>query len=106
MRRRLALLMVVVSMLISAVAYSQTTYVTKSGYLAGVTEEALDKAIDYAVQKDDSALQQLISTGMVFPLKAGIPVHIVDTKFFSGKVKIRPRGSTVEVWTVMEAIQK
>ena len=37
-------------------------------------------------------------------LKGGIPVEIMDSKFFSGKIKIRPRGSTVELWTVSEAI--
>ena len=106
MRRTLALLIVVVAMFSVAVAYGQTTYVTKSGYLAAITEDALDKAIEYIVQKDNAALQQLMSTGMVFQLKAGIPVHVVDTKMFSGKVKIRPRGSTAEVWTLIEAIQK
>ncbi len=86
-------------------AMAQTVRTTKSGYLASVSEKLLDKAIEYSVAKDHVALQKLINTKLVFPLKAGLNVYIVDTKIFSGKVKIRPVGQTVEVWTVSEAIQ-
>jgi hypothetical protein len=41
---------------------------------------------------------------LVFELKEGLKVYVVDTKLFSGKVKIRPVGETVEVWTVLEAV--
>lgn len=83
---------------------AQNIRTTKAGYLASVSEELLDKAIEYAVAKDHVALQKLLNSKLVFELKAGLKVYVVDSKFFSGKVKIRPVGETVEVWTVLEAV--
>jgi hypothetical protein len=79
-------------------------YVTKSGYLAALTEEDLDTAVRYAVDHDEAALKQLVGTGAVFVLKAGLRVVLVDTHLFGGKAKIRPRGQMLEVWVPMEAI--
>ena len=90
----------------STCVLAQNTRITKSGYLASVSEELLDKAIEYAVAKDNVALQKLMDSKMVFMLKGGLKVYIVDTKIFSGKVKIRPAGQTVEVWTLIEAVGK
>jgi hypothetical protein len=47
---------------------------------------------------------QLMKTKRVFPLKGGIKVYLVKGGIFSGKIKIRPAGSTVELWTFREAI--
>jgi hypothetical protein len=77
---------------------------TKSGYLASPSLELLEKAISYAVQKDEAAFEKIMATGMVISLKAGLQVEIVDTKFFKGLVKIRPRGETLELWTNIEAV--
>lgn len=82
----------------------QNTRITKSGYLASISEELLDKAIEYVVANDHAALQKILETKLVFMLKGGLKVYIVDTKIFSGKVKIRPVGETVEVWTLIEAV--
>lgn len=88
----------------SSTVLAQDTRVTKSGYLASVSEEYLDKAIDYVVAKDHAALQKLMDANLVFMLKGGLRVYIVDTKIFSGKVKIRPAGETIEIWTLIEAV--
>lgn len=88
----------------SSIALAQETRTTNPGYLASFSEELLDKAVEYAVAKDDVAFQKLLDTKLVFPLKGGLRVYIVDTKIFSGKVKIRPVGETFELWTVIEAI--
>lgn len=85
-------------------ALAQNARITKSGYLASTSEELLDKAIEYAVAKDHAALQKILDTHLVFMLKGGLRVYIVDTKIFSGKVKIRPVGETFEVWTLIEAV--
>lgn len=90
----------------STCVFAQETRTTKSGYLASMSEELLDKAIDYAVAKDNLALQKIMDANLVFMLKGGLKVYIVDTKIFSGKVKIRPVGQTPEVWTVIEAVGK
>jgi hypothetical protein len=107
MSRRISVLIMVISLFTfwcSNFASAQDTRTTKSGYLASVSEELLDKAIDYVVAKDQAALQKLMDSNLVFMLKGGVKVYIVDTKMFSGKVKIRPAGETVEVWTLIEAV--
>jgi len=107
MSKRISIMIILISLFIalgSNFALAQDTRTTKSGYLASVSEELLDKAIDYAVAKDHAALQKLMDTNLVFMLKGGLKVYIVDTKIFSGKVKIRPAGETVEVWTLIEAV--
>lgn len=81
-------------------------YVTVDGYLASPSEEDLGKAIRYLVDKDDDALATILASGSVFKLKSGILVSIVETKVLSGKVKIRPRGQTLEFWTNTEAIKR
>lgn len=83
---------------------SQSGCITKSGYLASVSEELLDKAVTLLVQEDMVALQKLMDTDVVFMLKGGVSVHIEDTKIFSGKVEIRPAGYIDSVWTAIEAI--
>ena len=90
----------------STCVLAQNTRITKSGYLASMSEELLNKAVEYVVAKDNVALQKLMNTNMVFMLKGDMKVYIVDTKFFSGMVKIRPVGQTVEVWTLIEAVGK
>lgn len=94
-------------LLISASTLAGTTvYTTKSGYLASISEKMLDKAIDYSVAGDTAALQKLMDAKLVFVMKGGLRVYLEDLKMFAGKVKIRPVGETVEVWTVYEAINK
>ncbi len=84
---------------------AQDTRSTISGYLASPDEKLLDKAIQYVAAKDHVALQKIMDTKLVFMLKGGLKVYIVDTKIFSGKVKIRPVGETIELWTAIEAVR-
>jgi len=81
-------------------------YLTKQGYLAALTEELLDKATSYAVEKDEEALERIVATNTVFPLKPGVRVVVTETHLLGGKVKIRPKGQLIEVWVPMEAIGK
>ena len=80
--------------------------VTVGSYLASQSLDMLERAESYVAQRDDEALQKLIDSGDVFILKSGIRVEVMDTKgIFSQLVKIRPRGETIEIWTVAEAIR-
>lgn len=82
-----------------------TTCITKDNYIASISEDLFDRAFSFAIQKDLVALQQLLDTKLVFILRAGIPVFIEKSKIFSGKVLIRPKGSsTIFVWTNLAAI--
>jgi len=78
---------------------------TVGGHAATVSEKLLDRVVALSVAKDYEALQKLLDSGLVIILKKGIKVEVVDTKLFSGKVKIRPFGTNLELWTVMEAIK-
>jgi len=104
MKKLLALALIGVFLCCTPLMALELQY-TKSGYLASVSEELLHKAVSYAVAKDEAALQKLLDTQYVFWLKAGVPVYVEDIKVFSGTVKIRPKGETVEVWTLYEAVE-
>ena len=80
-------------------------YTTVAGYFASPSPELLDKAVQYCVDKDEAALKKLCDTGLVILLKGGMDVKITDTKIFSGMVKIRPKGQTLELWTQREAVK-
>ena len=105
-KTKFLLLSIFILTILSSTSYCKNIRVTKSGYLASLSEKILDKAVDYAVAKDNIALQKLIDSKLVFLLKSNLKVYIVDTKLFSGKIKIRPVGETIEVWTVTEAVTK
>jgi hypothetical protein len=78
---------------------------TVGGHAAALSEELLDRVVSLSVAKDYEALGKLLKSGLVIILKKGIKVEVVKTKLFSGKVKIRPFGSNLELWTVIEAIE-
>lgn len=80
-------------------------HTTNQGYLACITEQSLDEAINYAVQKDNAALAQMVGSGECIVLKQGVRVTIEDVKMFSGKVAIRPVGTRLKLWTVNEAVK-
>ena len=78
---------------------------TKEGhYLASLSKDLLDKAVDYAVNNDLQALDQMIKAELVFPLKSGMTVTLEDASVFGGYVKIRPKGANFSLFTVREAI--
>ena len=87
-----------------SIAQAQEVRTVKAGYYASVSEAILDKAIDYATAKDYEALKKLIRANLIFTMKEGLKVYVVDEKFMSGKIKIRPVGHTVELWTVRGAL--
>jgi hypothetical protein len=78
---------------------------TVGGHAAALSESLLDRVVNLSVAKDYEALQKLLDSGLVIILKKGVKVEVMDTKLFSGKVKIRPFGTNLELWTVMEAIE-
>lgn len=78
--------------------------VTRGSYLAAATEEMLDRAVQYTNDGDMKALQKLLDAGLVIYLRSGITVFIVQVKISNGTVKIRPEGSTDEIWTAIEAV--
>lgn len=79
-------------------------YITKSGYLATYEKENLEKLIRYINHNDNAAVNQLIYNGEAFELPSGQEADLMESEF-SGKVKIRIKGETNEIWTVIDAIK-
>lgn len=78
---------------------------TKYGYYAAYNKETIQEAVRYAVQKDNEAFALLMMNGEIFKIPEGVEVHLLD-QTFSGIVKIRIRGTTEEIWTIREALNK
>ena len=101
-----AMAMAIILMLFIGISsvHAQEVRTVKAGYYASVSEAILDKAIDYATAKDYEALKKLIKANLIFTMREGLRVYVVDEKLLSGKVKIRPVGHTIELWTVRGAL--
>ena len=80
-------------------------YITEGGYVAATEEDLLDRAIFWAGLGNEKEFERFVdSSPLVFPLKGGLRVHLEGFSF-CGKVKIRPEGSQITVWTIREAIR-
>lgn len=79
---------------------------TKGGYLAALTREKHEKAIEILASGDEAGFNSYLALNPdIFELKGGIEVYVVETALLSGLVKLRPKGKTVEFWTNIEAVQ-
>ena len=90
-------------------ADAQQSYTVKSGSWIGcTTKEVKSELTGYLVDNDraafESAASRYILAGQCTIFKTGETVHLADTSFFSGLVKIRRRGETKAYWTNTEAI--
>lgn len=83
---------------------SNSGYITKSGYKASYSEESMKMLVRCSVSKDYQCIDNLLYSGEVFELPAGQDVYVVKSGL-SGKVKIRLKGDTQEIWTFLEAIK-
>ncbi len=81
---------------------SGNSYITNSGYLAAYNKTSFDAVMECISNKDDECVNQLINSGQVIRLPEGMEVYLVDQTIAT--VKIRPKGSTNTLWTVIEAI--
>ena len=64
--------------------------------------------VTYAVQGDSAAFNQAVALGLVLGTTTrftdGEKVFLMETKVFSGLVRIRREGETTGYWTSMEAL--
>jgi len=74
------------------------------------SEDYMHKLIGYAVDKDLEAFKQGLATGLLLGectlFKKGEEVFVVDTKIFSGLVKVRRKGKIEEYWTNTETLKR
>ena len=96
---------VLIVLVIAVNAAADDYFVTKDGYYASISEQALQKFIEYLSHDDREACNQLVKSKLVFQMKSGMKVYIVESRGIFGFIKIRPKGQTIEVWTVRSAIR-
>jgi len=99
-----AILVMAIVFVMVAFAYAGDVKYTKKTYIASIWEHQLDKACEVSSNDDKVAFMSMINNKLVFVMKEGIPVYIVEYSF-PGKIKIRPHGSFSEFWTLSEAVQ-
>lgn len=83
--------------------YAPTIYHAKGRHYVARSKAAMQKAIKYETQKDPAVIAILFREGRLFHLRPGSEVYRLDVTF-TGLVKIRPKGSTEELWTYREEI--
>ena len=68
-----------------------------------------EKLLQYLAQNDDEAFKRGLAAGLLTGsctgFKDGEPVYIMDTAIFSGLIKVRRGGETMEYWTNLEAVK-
>jgi hypothetical protein len=71
--------------------------------------EDYERLVGYVAQEDEQAFKQAVGVGIVCGtttiFQAGEVVYITDTAVFSGLVKVRRKGETLEYWTNVEAVK-
>ena len=83
--------------------YTPTIYHAKGIHYVSRSKADMQKAIEYETHKDPAVIAVLFREGKLFHLRPGIEVYRLDITF-TGLVKIRPKGSTEELWTYREEI--
>lgn len=85
-------------------AEAQQHQFTGNGQAACLTKDLLDQLISAAVERDERAMNYLLSNGCTIP-RAGIPVSVLD-RSWTGTTKVRAYigDQAVELWTVREAL--
>ncbi len=80
-------------------------YFIKDTYIATPSEAKFDKVVEIVASGDKTAyVSYLMQNPDIIRLKKGLKVYLVEMKGW-GKVKIRPEGQTIELWTYVEAIR-
>lgn len=78
-------------------------HVSGTNHIACLTEDAYSKSIAFAVERDKTALRQLLNDGACFSLTDGEPVYLEGRKGL-GTVQIRRHGMNETIWTIREAL--
>ena len=78
----------------------------KGGYAACLNEESFDGITTAIAKNDKRGTQYYLDAGFCIIPKAGLPISILDTSFFTGTVKVRVYlgKKTFDLWTVLENV--
>jgi hypothetical protein len=89
----------------TAIPADNTAYVTKKDYPMALTKEDLDMFHQSILNDDAAMFLKLRQEGRAWMSRAGVEVYIIETED-SGKVRIKPKNATQEIWTLQEALEK
>jgi len=89
----------------AAIPGDNTVYVTKKDYPMALTKEDLDTFHQSIINDDAAVFLKLRQEGRAWLSRAGVQVYIVENED-SGKVKIKPKNATQEIWTLQEALER
>ncbi len=92
-------------LLICTASGDNTVYVTKQNYPMAFTSEDLELFYQGILNDDTAIYLKLRQEGRAWMSKAGLEVLIIEIKG-SDKIKIRPKNSTTEIWTLSTAVRK
>jgi len=87
-------------LLFPAMSFSQQECVVEKHSYVAISQKVIEKVIDYLYVDDRAALMKLIVNGEALFLMENAYVYVVDHHVFKGITKVRPVGSTVEVWVL------
>jgi hypothetical protein len=96
-------------LMFSTVSYADSAnYIKKDGYFGCKSLEYREKLGMLVAQGDRETfakgLYSGVAAGVCVLFDPGDKVYIVDTKVFSGLVKVRPQGDMDGYWTNLEAV--
>ncbi len=76
--------------------------------MGAVSKAKLDQAVALVAQGDAAAFDKMLASDPgVFVLQPGLEVYVADADGVLGSVvKVRKKGTTAEIWTVREAIER
>ncbi len=101
--------MIVSVALRTAPAVAQSRSISGDSYFGCVTRELREKIGLYHIDGDKQAFKDAmlaaLQSGTCTVFKSGEEVYVTDTAIFSGMVKVRRKGQTVEYWTSLEAVR-
>ena len=89
----------------NAIPVDNPVYVTKKDYPMALTKEDLEMFHQSIVNDDAAVFLKLRQEGRAWLSRGGVQVYIVETQD-SGKIKIRTKDATQEIWTLQEALEK
>jgi hypothetical protein len=89
----------------TAIPADNTVYLTKKDYPMAFTKEDLDMFHQSMLNDDAAVFLKLRQEGRAWLSRAGVEVYIVENED-SGKIKIKSKNATQEIWTLQEALEK
>jgi len=89
----------------TAIPGDNTVYITKKDYPMALTKADLDMFHQSILNDDAAVFLKLRQAGRAWLSRAGVEVYIVENDD-SGKIKIKSKNATQEIWTLPEALEK